>query len=410
MAKANRSTESGSLAPLCAYIITDKLKRLVALGCIKVLRKLCMMSDSQMKTAMAAADSSRAKRRLEAVASSSNGGHGLLASSSVSRKAARAYSESSACLGNVTNSRFPIRHSARQPLLPLSRCESGSLPLSDLHATQSIPYVGFGTAQIGLCQDSTGGGLNVASLQVVGQADKKFIICRTRGWLVAIDQHAADERVRLEELYSALNHTLHQCALLPPNCSPSAVDGVSVLVPPVAVLLTCHDKSLVLRQTGRFRSMGIQISNLPPSEVGANLAEHSKSALYIACAPTALLPRLLSGGERTEHFAKELLLSIAGWYTGSFVASTDPVLQPAVPGEHSERDIDSGWPTLVDLPTIILDTLKSISCRGAVKFNDSLSTAECQSIVARLSRCKFPEFCAHGRRSIAKIARLDCEQ
>ncbi|KAJ2347546.1 DNA mismatch repair protein [Coemansia sp. RSA 2671] len=237
------------------------------------------------------------------------------------------------------------------------------------------------------------GGLDIASLRVVGQADQKFIICQADGWLVGIDQHAADERIRLEERYDSLNDALAQCARLAPNCSPSVVDGVSVLVPPVPVLLTEHDMGVVLGMAERFKRLGIQtISPLPEACAGP------ATRLLIVCAPTALLPRLRDGSERAGQFARDLLLSIAGWHAGPcHTPAKFPPHQASTPYVHAESGPSSGWPALVDLPGELFEALKDIACRGAVKFGDPLSAAECQSIVARLARCQFPEFCAHGR-------------
>ncbi|KAJ2731685.1 DNA mismatch repair protein [Coemansia sp. BCRC 34962] len=262
-----------------------------------------------------------------------------------------------------------------------------------------IPFAGIGSARLEMAHVSGKNdlyeGLDVASLRVVGQADQKFIICQTSGWLVGIDQHAADERIRLEEYYNSLNDALCQCARLAPNCSPSVADGVSVLVPPVPVLLTEHDMDAILGMTGRFKRLGIQIVS-PALEIC-----DSPISLLIVCAPTVLLPRLRDGSERAGQFAKDLLLSIAGWHVGPCHTPTEsPPHQTAVPYGPAESGSSSGWPALVDLPGVILEALKDIACRGAVRFGDPLSAAECQSIVARLASCQFPEFCAHGRQAL----------
>lgn len=50
---------------------------------------------------------------------------------------------------------------------------------------------------------------------------------------------------------------------------------------------------------------------------------------------------------------------------------------------------------------------------GAIKFNDSLTRDECNSLVASLSSCQLPFQCAHGRPSIAPlvdILHLDKDQ
>ncbi|KAJ2874199.1 DNA mismatch repair protein [Coemansia aciculifera] len=389
-------------APRGCFVVTDQLKRLVALACIKFLRKLHMMSDSQMRGALAASASSpQPKRQFELLQDSHDYGDVLALAAPTSKRTAHGSTSSARSLPFPdSNRRFPIRQSSRQPLsvLRVEHSERDSHYSEDERSICPIPFAGIGPTQLELFQGSSSDniheGLDVASLRVVGQADKKFIICQTDGWLVAIDQHAADERIRLEEHYDSLNNALHQCTRLPPNCSPSVIDGISILVPPVPVLLTDHDTDVILGMSECFKRLGIQIATATSSLA----VDESSSSLFIICAPTTLLPRLRDGSERADLFAKELLLAIAGWYASSrHTHAEPPLLKAAAPCGHTESDSSSGWPALVDLPGIILETLKSIACRGAVKFGDPLSAAECQSIVARLARCQFPEFCAHGR-------------
>ena len=44
---------------------------------------------------------------------------------------------------------------------------------------------------------------------------------------------------------------------------------------------------------------------------------------------------------------------------------------------------------------------------GAVKFGDSLTLAECVELVARLSTCRLPFQCAHGRPAVTPLVDLD---
>ena len=46
----------------------------------------------------------------------------------------------------------------------------------------------------------------LSSAEVVAQVELKFIIIKTCGIICAVDQHAADERVALEKLVSALSN------------------------------------------------------------------------------------------------------------------------------------------------------------------------------------------------------------
>ena len=48
--------------------------------------------------------------------------------------------------------------------------------------------------------------------KIVGQLDRKFIIAQADGLLFIVDQHAADERVRLERLQHQVPHHSPYCS------------------------------------------------------------------------------------------------------------------------------------------------------------------------------------------------------
>ncbi|KAJ2464030.1 DNA mismatch repair protein, partial [Coemansia sp. RSA 2337] len=255
-------------APRGCFVVPDQLKRLVTLACIKFLRKLHMMSDSQMQGALAAsACSPQPKRQFDLLQGPHDYGNAMSLETSTHKRIAHDLTTSTRSLPfSGANRRFPIRQSSRQPqpALRVEQSEFGSHCSEDEHSASPIPYAGIRPAPLGPFQGSSSKGihegLNVSSLRVVGQADQKYIICQADGWLVAIDQHAADERIRLEEHYDGLDYTLHQCTRLLPNCSPSVVDGVSMLIPPVPVLLTDHDADVILGMPEHFKRLGIQVT------------------------------------------------------------------------------------------------------------------------------------------------------
>ncbi|GME65362.1 DNA mismatch repair protein [Neofusicoccum parvum] len=57
-------------------------------------------------------------------------------------------------------------------------------------------------------------------------------------------------------------------------------------------------------------------------------------------------------------------------------------------------------------PQGILELLNSRACRSAIMFNDALSAAQCEELVARLAGCAFPFQCAHGRPSMVPLVDL----
>ncbi|KAJ2749396.1 DNA mismatch repair protein, partial [Coemansia nantahalensis] len=154
--------------------------------------------------------------------------------------------------------------------------------------------------------------------------------------------------------------------------------------------LSSHDAAAVEGVAPGLRRLGIQLA---PCATGAGTA--GRRVLHIVCAPTVLVPRLAGPEHRGEAFAAELLLAAAEW-----LASGAPgPARTAAHGGMAAEGRAGAWPALAALPSIVVETARSIACRGAITFNESLSVGECRAVVARLARCRFPWFCAHGRRS-----------
>ncbi|KAI8319527.1 hypothetical protein GQ54DRAFT_313493 [Martensiomyces pterosporus] len=380
------------------FVVTEEMRRLVVLACIKFLKKFAMISSSQIQGAMSMVDSSLVRQKRSIMSSDMHG----ISGTNKRRSLASRWHMTAPSEGN-SNSRRLATPGSRHSTFDLH--ESRSDPCINTHR-MPIPYAGV---QHGQGDEDCGfdGQLDFASMRVIGQADRKFIMCISGGWIVAIDQHAADERVQLEQYYCRLSKAMRQIANLPPTHSISRVEGVSLLVPPVSISLSRHECEMVVSLEGAFKQLGFQLVIRPPE--GACPAMEEPMRALIAYAPTVLVPRLSGDGHRAEAFGKELALAIADWYTTHIRTQTASQQKP--PGSHASSSEDawsSGWPGLASAPPIILDTLKSMACRGAVKFNDVLSMSESQSIVDRLSECQFPGFCAHGRRSITRVARVDC--
>ncbi|KAJ2850099.1 hypothetical protein IWW36_002154 [Coemansia brasiliensis] len=98
-------------------------------------------------------------------------------------------------------------------------------------------------------------------LQVIGQADNKYIMCQQDGWLVAIDQHAADERIRLENLFDDYSATLRRIlGVAYTKSSIADIEGISVLMPPVQVRLSDHDWNKVSSVNAKLKQLGIQLA------------------------------------------------------------------------------------------------------------------------------------------------------
>ncbi|RDA85520.1 hypothetical protein CP532_2168 [Ophiocordyceps camponoti-leonardi (nom. inval.)] len=225
----------------------------------------------------------------------------------------------------------------------------------------------------------------LGSAEVIGQVDRKFVLVRLRlrdggegeegeeaTGLVAIDQHAADERCRLEELCRGY-------------FDGDGYDAVSEpLERPVLFEASGREGELLRQYREHFASWGVvyvldghervRVTRLPPS-----IAERCSGE-----------PRLLIDLVRREAWAL-----------------ADGLVAARKKGKKGKKVDGLSWPSrLRGCPSGILELLYSRSCRSAIMFNDELSDEECASLVRRLAQCAFPFQCAHGRPSMVPLADL----
>lgn len=224
--------------------------------------------------------------------------------------------------------------------------------------------------------------------EIIKQVDAKFILINIietggRKVLVIVDQHAADERIRVEALMEEF--------FQPPSL-PDGHIGIApgVRIAPVEKTIRFEIDAMEgqkldvqkqyfanwgimfdIRQTGRETSQVI-ITALPPG-----IIERCK-----------LDPKLA-----IELIRKELYVCLAKG-AGVNARAANPEGQP----HWLER--------VHNCPRGIVDMLNSRACRSAVMFNDELSVTECQELVRKLGETKFPFFCAHGRPSMIPLVEL----
>lgn len=258
---------------------------------------------------------------------------------------------------------------------------------------------------------SSTGRLSKSGLQrarVIAQVDRKFILARMpaaasadgtvdgEDMLVIIDQHAADERCRIEALM------IDFC--LPPL--PSRGMGHDELAPGVRVERL--EKSIVFEVAGaesellgrhrrHFADWGVLycIRSANPPEGGMD-----KVVL------TALPPGIAERCRLDPKMAIELVRREVWGFDEKGVAGTSRQVRDkgGAEQEGGEREATPDWVARMQgCPAGILEMLNSRACRGAVMFNDVLEVGECEALVQRLGGCKFPFLCAHGRPSMVPL-------
>ncbi|KAK0740439.1 hypothetical protein B0T18DRAFT_331574 [Schizothecium vesticola] len=224
--------------------------------------------------------------------------------------------------------------------------------------------------------------------EVLGQVDRKFILVKVfsndgtagprRFVLVLIDQHAADERCRVEELMRGY--------FAPADDGDGWDARTNALDRPLRFDLSGQDGNLLSRFREHFLRWGIayevfhgesgqrrvtvEVHSLPPSIVARCRAE----------------PRLLVELLRKEAWRVQEQPGMAA--------------VKKVGAEEGEFD----WVARFNrCPEGVVEMINSRACRSAIMFNDVLGTEECKMLVDRLAGCAFPFQCAHGRPSMVPL-------
>lgn len=234
---------------------------------------------------------------------------------------------------------------------------------------------------------------DLESAEVVAQVDQKFILAKLPSSsahdvqpgaiLALIDQHAADERCRVERLYGELFTSTGDWGQVQ-----------TISVEPIMFEAPVTEKSLFKRHRRFFRSWGVDY----------RVEQGSNSRL---CVSVQSLPSLIAERCRTEPNLVTDLIRSEIWKREE---NGKPGTANLGQGSH-HNDQDSTKKSWVErlngCPQGLLDLLNSRACRTAIMFNDVLSVSECQQLVSQLAQCVFPFQCAHGRPSMVPI--LDME-
>ncbi|KAI5818817.1 hypothetical protein BZA77DRAFT_277344 [Pyronema omphalodes] len=258
----------------------------------------------------------------------------------------------------------------KSPVFPLPEAAISSIPLdSPSHSCGGCglnSIIPPGLSRIGKLTKS---GLSSAS--VIAQVDNKYILCKLPNsheapTLVIIDQHAASERVRVEELFKEL-------------CEGNGrFETKKKLVYPI----TTRDFGFLKRFEKHFNIWGISYTLSDPdpkmdSESMTVTIDH--------------LPRVVRDRCEIEPL---LALDILRKYCYELEDNSGP----------SRR---GNWVEMLSkIPKSLVEIVNSRACRGAVMFNDPLSLEECRELVKRLAGCRWPFMCAHGRVSMRPLVEL----
>jgi hypothetical protein len=203
---------------------------------------------------------------------------------------------------------------------------------------------------------------DLSELEALGQLDNKFIVCfhRRKKVLYAVDQHAADERIRLEDYERSL------------------IDDPAYVM----------KRSNVSNQKGRLGSSYYQITLLENvldciSLLGLRYSAEENSKFIRLYETFDVLGHKLSQSELQEFLLVDTLPAL------------HLISYSKYPYEFCLRS------------KLIHRILCSKACRGAIMFGDKLTLEQCTYLISKQAKCKLPFQCAHGRPSIAPLLLLD---
>ena len=239
--------------------------------------------------------------------------------------------------------------------------------------------------------------LSKASLRdaaVVAQVDSKFVLTRVSNpqvepssdIIVLVDQHAADERIKVEELLQGLCLPPSQNVLdyVSPMNQRSMVDTI-ILGQPILLQVQNQEHQLFKKAASYFAQWGI-LYDLNPSVDSGRSCQLTVLSLPISIAQRCKLePTILLNLLRNEAWKR--------------------AEEPFVIDQVNSAGVS--WVTKIrGCPSGILDLINSRACRSAIMFNDVLTVDQCRKLISDLAECQFPFQCAHGRPSMVPLLNL----
>ena len=299
-----------------------------------------------------------------------------------------------------------------------SNCRSHCFTTST-EVTASADSSSFGAVML------TKSGLDNA--KVVAQVDKKFILIKLtssllhqgvekpkdgiRQTLVLVDQHAADERIRIESLLADLCSTATpQCCHLKSSLGLRSAIKTTTLLESISFSISAQEKSLFEGNASRFAKWGILYDLTQSMKNGLCPESDYTYQINILSLPGLIAERCRSNPKHLLRILREDI-----WRRReSGISQTEYVDWPldhiSNPSTLNLSAVcpDKTWPRSIrECPQGILDMLNSRSCRSAIMFNDVLTHENCISLIKKLAACIFPFQCAHGRPSMIPLVNID---
>lgn len=180
-------------------------------------------------------------------------------------------------------------------------------------------------------------------IKVIAQVSNKFILVTTGTQLQVLDQHAVDERIKVERFYKRIheNREFSECRIKIPQ------------------------QHLEILQD--YREFLAQVMIILEQEIVA-------------------IPRIIS------RMSDEQIIQ------GLLVEYTNDIR------DHKKFQLAKDWFSDVkNWPDIIIQAINSKACRLAIMFGDKLEMGQMKTLIEQMQQCRMPFQCAHGRPSIVPL-------
>ncbi|KAI8089752.1 uncharacterized protein BX664DRAFT_140852 [Halteromyces radiatus] len=233
---------------------------------------------------------------------------------------------------------------------------------------------------------------DLQSAKVLAQVDTKWIVCLLDRILLLVDQHAADERIKLE---SMLNSSL----------------DIKYLEPCLDIIMTQHESDLAVKYASDLQRWGIYIER---KDIQKKQQHHHTGRIGS--------PHFAHHHQKrsSSHFTSNSQKDNMDRYTQQVFVTRLPqmivercILDPQLLTDLIREylhDLESSVVSRLACPPGMMEILKSKACRGAIMFNDPLSIDQCTKLIRSLAKCRFPFQCAHGRPSVVPLMNLGDNQ
>lgn len=206
----------------------------------------------------------------------------------------------------------------------------------------------------------------ITTLRFIGQVDRKYLATFDPQNKVVIffDQHAVDERIRLEQSKPQLSMSQGQWK-----------DIVSI-TPPEKVMIDEEDAIILSAHEATLAKWGFSFTvNHPATSSHFRHRRQQRLSLLLRTMPQVLGEKLTSSD-----------LFEFGRYLHQY-------------GQHHLADDRVRPPAFHRIAA-------SKACRGAITFNTTLSSEVCEKLLTRLSSTELPFLCAHGRPSAVPLVEM----